>query len=425
MIKHDTADATLRLAKALAVTPRIDLGRLLARLDAFNRIGALAGGGNCRLALTDDDRAGRDLLVQWMREIGLAVTIDAIGNIIGLRAGRENVAPVMFGSHVDTVATGGRYDGLYGVLAGLEACEALDDIGIVTRRPLALAAFTNEEGSRFAPYAMGSLVYAGGLALNDAYAMRGTDGASVGDELRRIGYVGDASPGWLAPHAFLELHIEQGPVLEDEGLVIAAVEGITGLSWIEVTITGRSAHAGTTPMHLRQDAGYAAAEIAVFLRRLAQEMGGGQKATLGRIELAPNQVNVVAERAIATIDLRNTDAARLHAAERELTVFLDRLCDREHVSISTRSLARFEPVAFSDSIVSMVEASARELGFPCRRLPSGAGHDAQMMARICPAGMIFVPNEGGISHNVREHAKPEHLEAGAAVLLHAAVRLAQ
>ncbi len=386
MIKHDTADATLRLAKALAVTPRIDLGRLLARLDAFNRIGALAGGGNCRLALTDDDRAGRDLLVQWMREIGLAVTIDAIGNIIGLRAGRENVAPVMFGSHVDTVATGGRYDGLYGVLAGLEACEALDDIGIVTRRPLALAAFTNEEGSRFAPYAMGSLVYAGGLALNDAYAMRGTDGASVGDELRRIGYVGDASPGWLAPHAFLELHIEQGPVLEDEGLVIAAVEGVTGLSWIEVTITGRSAHAGTTPMHLRQDAGYAAAEIAVFLRRLAQEMGGGQKATLGRIELAPNQVNVVAERAIATIDLRNTDAARLHAAERELTVFLDRLCDREHVSISTRSLARIRAGRiFRQHRVDGRGVGAR-VGFPLpqasiRRRPRRANDGADMPSR--------------------------------------------
>jgi beta-ureidopropionase / N-carbamoyl-L-amino-acid hydrolase len=407
------------------MTPRIDLGGLLARLDEFNRIGALAGGGNCRLALTDEDRAGRDLLVKWMRELGLAVTIDAMGNIVGLRAGRENVAPVMFGSHVDTVATGGRYDGLYGVLAGLAACEALDDIGILTRRPLALVAFTNEEGSRFPPYAMGSLVYVGGLALNDAYAIRGTDGATVGDELRRIGYVGDASPGWLTPHAFLELHIEQGPVLEDAGLVIAAVEGITGLSWIEVTITGRSAHAGTTPMHLRHDAAYAAAEMAVFLRRLAQEMGGGQKATLGRIELVPNQVNVVAERAIATIDLRNIDAARLHEAERELGVFLDRLAVREHVSISTRSLARFAPVEFSDDIVSLVEMLARELGFPCRRLPSGAGHDAQMMARICPAGMIFVPSEGGISHNVREHTSPEHLEAGAAVLLHAAMRLAE
>ena len=198
----------------MAASPRIDLDRLLGRLDTFNRIGALPGGGNCRLALSDDDRAGRDLLVQWMRELGLAVTIDAIGNIIGVRGGREDTAAVMFGSHVDTVGTGGRYDGLYGVLAGLEACQALNDAGIATRRPLALVAFTNEEGSRFPPYAMGSLVYVGGLALEDAYAIRGIDGATVGEELRRIGYVGDAKPGWLTPHAYLELHIEQGPILK-------------------------------------------------------------------------------------------------------------------------------------------------------------------------------------------------------------------
>src|SRR5215469_16245158 len=255
----------------MTTLPRIDLDRLLGRLDAFNRIGALPGGGVCRLALSDEDRAGRELLVQWMREIGLAVTIDAIGNIIGVRRGREETAPVMFGSHVDTVGTGGRYDGLYGVLAGLEACHALNDASHVTRRPLALVAFTNEEGSRFAPYAMGSLVYVGGLPLDDAYAIRGIDGASVGEELRWIGYVGSAQPGWLKPHAYLELHIEQGPILEDEGLVIAAVEAITGLAWTEVTITGRSGHAGTTLMHLRHDAALAAAEVAPFVRRLAQE----------------------------------------------------------------------------------------------------------------------------------------------------------
>jgi N-carbamoyl-L-amino-acid hydrolase len=407
------------------MTPRINLPRLLARLDQFNRIGALPGGGNCRLALSDEDRAGRDLLVRWMRDLGLAVSIDAIGNIIGRRAGREDTAPVMFGSHVDTVGTGGRYDGLYGVLAGLEACQSLAEAEVVTRRPLALVAFTNEEGVRFQPYAMGSLVYVGGLALEAAYEIRGIDGATVGEELWRIGYIGDAKPGWLEPHAYLELHIEQGPVLEDEGLVIAAVEGITGLSWIEITITGRSAHAGTTPMHLRRDAGYAAAQIAVFVRRLAQDMGGSQKGTLGRIELAPNLVNVVAERAIVTVDLRNMDAARLLEAEHELSMFLDRIAGQEQLAVSTRALARFEPVAFPDDIVSLVVASARTLGLPCRRLASGAGHDAQMMARLCPAGMIFVPSAGGISHNVCEHTEPEHLEAGAAVLLHAVQRLAE
>jgi N-carbamoyl-L-amino-acid hydrolase len=405
-------------------SPRIDIARLNGRLDRFNRIGALPGGGNCRLALSDEDRAGRDLLVEWMRELGLTVTIDAIGNIVGVRCGREDDLPVMFGSHVDTVGTGGRYDGLYGVLAGLEACEALNDAGHVTRRPLALVAFTNEEGSRFAPYAMGSLVYVGGLTLDDAYAIRGIDGATVGEELRRIGYAGAAKPGWLRPHAYLELHIEQGPILEDEGLVIAAVEGITGLAWTEVSITGRSAHAGTTPMHLRHDAAYAAGEVAVFVRRLAQDMGGNQKGTVGRIELYPNLVNVIAERAVLSVDLRNTDETRLQEAQQRLAAFLDRLAAQEKVAISTRSLARFEPVLFPGEMVALVEATARELALACRRLPSGAGHDAQMMARVCPASMIFVPSVGGLSHNVQEHTKPEHLQAGASVLLHAVMRLA-
>src|SRR5256884_1721852 len=408
----------------MTTSPRIDLNRLLGRLDAFNRIGALPGGGNCRLALSDEDRAARDLLVRWMHELGLTVTVDAIGNIIGTREGREELTPVMFGSHIDTVGTGGRYDGLYGVLAGLEACAALNDAGRATRRPLALVAFTNEEGSRFPPYAMGSLVYVGGLSLDDAYAVRGIDGAAVGEELRRIGYVGDASPGFLTPHAYLELHIEQGPVLESEGVVIGAVEGITGLSWTEVSITGRSAHAGTTPMHLRRDAACAAGEIAVFVRRLAQSMGGHQKGTVGRIELYPNLVNVIAERALLTADLRNPDESLLQEAERQLPGFLDRLAAQDQAPITTRSPPRFPPSPFPPEMVSLIETTARELGLACRRLPSGAGHDAQMMARLCPATMIFVPSVGGLSHNVREHTAPEHLDAGASVLLHAVLRLA-
>jgi N-carbamoyl-L-amino-acid hydrolase len=406
-------------------SPRINRERLIDRLATFNRIGALPGGGNCRLALSDEDRAGRDLLVRWMGELGLAVTIDAIGNIIGVRRGREEIAPVMFGSHVDTVGTGGRYDGLYGVLAGLELCESLADARVTTRRPLALVAFTNEEGSRFAPYAMGSLVYVGALSLDAAYAVRGIDGKTVGEEIKRIGYVGAAEPGWLKPHAYLELHVEQGPTLEDEGLVIGAVEGITGLAWTEITVTGRAAHAGTTPMHLRRDAAYVAGEIIVFLRSLARDMGGNQRCTAGRVELYPNLVNVIAERAVLTVDLRNTDAALLAAAERELAACLDRLAGRENVAIATRSRARFEPVAFPAAIVSLVETAARELGLSCRRLPSGAGHDAQMMARLCPSGMIFVPSVGGLSHNVREETKPEHLQAGADVLLTAVLKLTE
>jgi beta-ureidopropionase / N-carbamoyl-L-amino-acid hydrolase len=408
----------------MTTPPRINRDRLLERLATFNRIGALPGGGNCRLALSDEDRAGRDLLVEWMRELSLAVTIDAIGNIIGVRSGRADTAAVMFGSHVDTVATGGRYDGLYGVLAGLEVCEALNDVGYVTRRPLALVAFTNEEGSRFQPYAMGSLVYVGDLALADAYAIRGIDGRSVGEELKRIGYAGSAQPGWLRPHAYLELHIEQGPILEDENRAIGAVEGITGLIWTEVTVTGCSGHAGTTPMHLRHDAALVSGEIIALVHRLAQKIGGHQKGTVGRLELYPNLVNVIAERAVLTMDLRNTDQSQLEAAERELIGSLARLARDGGVLISTRSLARFEPVAFPAEIVSLVETTARDLALPSRRLPSGAGHDAQMIARICPSGMIFVPSVGGLSHNVREETWPEHLEAGAAVLLHAVMRLA-
>jgi beta-ureidopropionase / N-carbamoyl-L-amino-acid hydrolase len=406
------------------ISPRIKLDQLLARLAAFNRIGALPGGGNCRLALSDEDRAGRDLLVEWMRGAGLAVTVDAIGNIVGVRSGREDAAPVMFGSHIDTVATGGRYDGVYGVLAGFEAMESLADAGTVTRRPLALIAFTNEEGSRFSPYAMGSLVFAGGLAVADAYAIRGIDGATVGEELTRIGYAGTAKPGALQPHAYLELHIEQGPILEEDGCAIGAVDGITGLSWTEVTVTGQAAHAGTTPMHRRRDAAYAAAEVALFVRQLTEEIGGQARGTVGRMELYPNLVNVIAERAVLTIDLRNSDASALQAAEQRLGEFLARLAAQRQISIDRRSLASFAPVKFPEEMVALVEETARKLDLSCRRLPSGAGHDAQMMARLCPAAMIFVPSVGGLSHNVREDTRPEHLQAGADVLLHSVLRLA-
>ncbi|MCC6775689.1 MAG: Zn-dependent hydrolase [Hyphomicrobiales bacterium] len=406
------------------MTPRIDRDRLLASIATFNRIGALPGGGNCRLALSDADREGRDLLVARMRERGLAVTIDAIGNIIGVRRGREDTAPVMLGSHIDTVGTGGRYDGLYGVLAGLEVCAALDDARAQTRRPLALVAFTNEEGARFAPYAMGSLVYTGGLALDDAYSVTGIDGATVGDELRRIGYAGAAPPGWLVPHAYLELHIEQGPVLESAGCVIGAVEGITGLSWTEVTIDGRAGHAGTTPIALRRDAALAAAEIVLFIRGLARETRGALRGTVGRIALTPNLINVIAERAVLTVDLRNLDIEQLAESERALTGFFEQLAARDNIRITTRSLGRFAPVRFPEHMVAMVETTARELGLSCQRLPSGAGHDAQIMARLCPSVMIFVPSIGGLSHNVHEDTAPADLAAGAEVLLGAAVRAA-
>jgi N-carbamoyl-L-amino-acid hydrolase len=403
---------------------RIDAARLLARLDQLAQIGPIAGGGCCRLALTDEDKAGRDLVVGWMRELGLDVSIDPIGNVFGLRAGREPLPPVMTGSHVDTVRTGGRYDGNLGVLAGLEVVATLNAAGVVTRRPLVVAFFTNEEGARFTPDMLGSLVYAGGLSLDDALAAVAIDGKVFGDELRRIGYAGTAPLPAHRPHAFVELHIEQGPVLDAEGVTIGAVADLQGISWQEIVITGQSNHAGTTPMRLRHDAGYCAAAIAGFLRGLAREMGGAQVCTVGRIELVPNLINVIAAKATLTADLRNTDEALLRRAEERLAAFLATLGRDEGVTIRTRRLARFEPVTFNPAVIRCIEGVAARLGLSRRRMTSGAGHDAQMLSRICPAAMIFVPSVKGISHNAAEHTAPADLEAGANVLLHTLLELA-
>jgi len=407
------------------MTPKFSDRHLLDNLDALARIGAIDGGGCARLALTDEDRLGRDLVVGWMKELGLDVRIDAIGNVIGLRAGRENTAPIMTGSHIDTVRTGGRYDGNYGVLAGLEVVRALNAANVVTRRPVAVAFFTNEEGARFQPDMMGSLVYAGGIGLNEAYAAVDKDGVAVGDELRRIGYLGATKPGALKPHAFLELHIEQGPILDEEKVRIGVVESVQGISWTEYTVAGVSNHAGTTPMRLRRDAGYLAASVNLFARKLAGEMGGNQVATVGSLALRPNLINVVPNRAVFTVDLRNTDEAKLKDAEAAVSAHVAEVAAAERVEVEAKVLARFEPVIFDSSLVDRVEHHARALSLSTRRMPSGAGHDAQMMQRLCPTAMIFVPSVAGLSHNVKEHTDPADLVAGAQVLLNLMLELAE
>jgi N-carbamoyl-L-amino-acid hydrolase len=404
---------------------RINGDRLSSRLAQLATQGAIEGGGVCRLALTGTDKAGRDLVVGWMRELGLAVSVDAIGNVVGIRAGQEDGPPVMVGSHIDTVMTGGRYDGNLGVMSGLEVVATLNDAGMTTRRPLAVAFFTNEEGARFQPDMLGSLVYVGGLPLERALETKAIDGARLGDELSLIGYAGKAPVGQPKVHAYVELHVEQGPVLEAEGFTIGAVEGVQGISWTEFTLAGQSNHAGTTPMRLRHDAGYVAAEIAVFARRLAGELGGDQVATVGALTLSPNLVNVVADKAVMTVDLRNTDEPKLKEAERRLFAFVDEIAKAEGVAVEMRTLARFEPVAFTPELVGRVEAIARDFGLPVKRLPSGAGHDAQMLARVCPACMVFVPSAKGISHNVAEYTSPADLTAGADVLLRLVLELAE
>jgi len=403
---------------------RIDEDRLFGALGELAEIGAIEGGGCARLALSDEDKAGRDRVVGWMRALGLDVRVDAIGNVIGVRAGAENLAPVMTGSHIDTVRTGGRYDGNYGVLAGLEVVRALNAAKITTRRPIAVAFFTNEEGARFQPDMLGSLVYAGGLGLNEAYAAADKDGYSVGDELRRIGYLGPAQPGALRPHAFVELHIEQGPILDEEKVRIGVVESVQGISWTEYTVTGVSNHAGTTPMRLRRDAGFLAASVSVFARKLAREMGGHQVATVGALSLRPNLINVVPNRAVFTVDLRNTDEEKLKEAEARVASHVATVAQEERVEVAAKVLARFEPVIFDSALVDRVEHHARALGLTTRRMPSGAGHDAQMMQRICPTAMIFVPSVAGLSHNVKEHTEAADLLAGAQVLLNLTVELA-
>jgi len=396
---------------------RINIERLIASIEDLAEIGAIDGGGVCRMALSDEDRQGRDLVVGWMNELGLDVSIDQFGNVIGIREGLEAGNPVMTGSHIDTVASGGRYDGNLGVLAGLEVISTLNDAEITTRKPIGVGFFTNEEGSRFAPDMMGSGVHQGAFDVKTMLDVVDIDGARVGDELEKIGYAGETLTGDFRADSFVELHIEQGPILELEDYEIGAVEGVQGISWSEYRIIGTANHAGTTPIRLRHDAGYVAAAISVEARRLANEMGGNQIGTVGVTKLNPGLINVIAKEALITVDLRNTDEQKLQQAEHTMTSFIEQICKEEGVTFESRTLARFEPVWFDKDMVSLVSKIASKLGNRVKSMPSGAGHDAQMFAPNCPTAMIFVPSRNGISHNVTEFTETKHIQAGADVLL--------
>ncbi|WP_175837176.1 Zn-dependent hydrolase [Burkholderia anthina] len=407
--------------------PALELdGALL--LDQLRRLGDIGvdpdAGGRTRIALTDDERAGRDLVVEWMRELALDIQVDRIGNIFGtLRSASDDGSerPLMMGSHIDTVKNAGALDGCYGVLAGLAVVRAFRDAGIKPRRSITIGAFTNEEGIRYQPDMMGSLVHAGGMSVDAALDTVGIDGTRLGDELARIGYAGELEPGAIVPHEYLELHIEQGPILEAEDIRIGVVENLQGISWQQVTVQGNANHAGTTPTHLRHDAGWAAAAIATFLRELTVA-SGTTLATIGMLRIEPNVINVIPRKAVFTVDLRDPDELRLQAAEQRLVEYLDKVAGQEGVRITTERLVRFEPVVFDAGLAAEIEASATRMGFSNRRMTSGAGHDAQMIARIAPAAMIFVPSRGGISHNPREHTDDDQLVDGAKVLLDVVLR---
>jgi N-carbamoyl-L-amino-acid hydrolase len=405
----------------------IDAQRLLGRIRELGAVGRDGDARLIRLAASDTDKQGRDLFVGWLREAGLDVAIDRVGNIFGVWQSPENTgqAPLLIGSHIDTVIDAGIYDGCYGVLAGLEVIETLKASGFSPSRPIAVAAFTNEEGVRYTPDMMGSLAHAGGVSAETVLAAVGTDGSVLGQELARIGYAGDRAPGFLKPHAYLELHIEQGPVLEREGLPIGAVENLQGISWQRVTIDGVANHAGTTPMSMRSDAGHAAARVITFLLDRAKASNAPTVATVGTIRFEPNAINVIPSRAVFTIDLRDPDEQRLQAEEAALAAYIEQLATAENVTVSVEQLARFEPVIFDIRVVELIEAAAKDRGLGVKRMTSGAGHDAQMMARIAPAAMIFVPSAGGISHNPREHTDDAELVAGANILLDVAAQLAK
>ncbi|HOE43345.1 MAG TPA: Zn-dependent hydrolase [Rhodoferax sp.] len=401
-------------------TLRINGQRLWGSLMELAQIGATAKGGVCRLTLTDLDKQGRDLVTQWGREAGLAVTIDKIGNGFMRRAGRNNaLPPIVMGSHIDTQPTGGKFDGNYGVLSGLEVMRTLNDHGIETEAPVEVSFWTNEEGSRFVPVMMGSGVFARAFTLAHAYAARDTEGKSVGDELARIGYIGEQEPGEHPIGAYFEAHIEQGPVLEDNDVTIGVVQGVLGIRWFDCTVTGMEAHAGPTPMALRRDAMQVATHIMQEVVACALRHAPHGRGTVGMVQVFPNSRNVIPGRVKFSIDLRNATDALVDLMADEVKAFAASLGSKTGLGIQIDLVSSYPAQAFHEDCKGAVARAAAKLGYSNMPAVSGAGHDAVYMAKLAPSGMIFIPCLNGISHNEIESAKPEHITAGCNVLLHA------
>lgn len=398
----------------------IDGDRLWNSLMELARIGATPKGGVARLALTDLDRQGRDLVCGWLREAGCTLRVDGIGNVYAIRPdrhGRIDAPAVAVGSHIDTQPNGGKFDGNYGVLAGLEVLRTLNDHGVQTERPFVVAIWTNEEGSRFTPVMMGSGVYAGAFTLEHCLAQRDRDGVSAGEALVAIGYAGKDQPPALA--AYLEPHIEQGPVLEREGITIGAVETALGQRWFDITVTGQDAHAGPTPIEMRRDALLAASKLVIEVRRIAAQYPDYARGTVGQMQVIPNSRNVIPGKVVFSVDFRNASETTLAAMAEDLRATAARVAAEDKVEVQVEQVVHFPPCAFDPALVAAVEQGAKSAGYSVRRIASGAGHDAVYVARKCPTAMIFVPCEGGISHNEIENAAPADLAAGCQVLLRA------
>ncbi len=399
---------------------RIDGQRLWGSLMEMAKIGATEKGGVCRLALTDLCKESRDLFITWCEEAGCTIKVDKMGNIFARRAGRNNdLAPVITGSHLDSQPTGGRFDGVYGVLSGVEVLRTMNDLGIETERPFEVAVWTNEEGSRFAPAMVASGVFAGVYDLEYGLSRADTDGKTMGEELERIGYDGPEEVGGRDVHAYFEAHIEQGPVLEDEEITIGVVTDAQGQRWYEMTLTGVESHAGPTPMRIRKDALLGAARMVDMVNRIGLDNAPVACATVGMMEVYPNSRNVIPGRVFLTIDFRHPDddvLAKMDATMREAA---QAIADDIGLEMELEQIFYFAPVHFEESCVNAVRQGAAACEYSMREIVSGAGHDACYVASVAPSGMIFIPCVDGISHNEIEDAKPEWVTAGADVLLHA------
>jgi N-carbamoyl-L-amino-acid hydrolase len=406
--------------------PLINTQRLWQSLMDLARIGATPKGGVCRLALTDLDKQARDLFIKWCEEAGCMVSVDAIGNIFARRPGRNpERAPVMTGSHIDTQPTGGKFDGCFGVMAGLEVIRTLNDLGLETDAPIEVVVWTNEEGSRFPPCMMGSGVFAGKLDLADTLAKQDEHGLIVGEELQRIGYAGSRTVLGHPVGAYFEAHIEQGPILEDQQKTIGVVMGCLGQKWFDLTLTGVEAHAGPTPMHLRKDALVGAAQVVSAVNRIAVQSQPHACGTVGCLNIHPGSRNVIPGEVKLTIDFRHLHADKLQAMVDDLKQAIESACQQHGLTYQLTPTADFPPLDFASQCVEAVRQGAAQLGLSHMDIVSGAGHDAIFIAELGPAGMIFVPCEGGISHNEIENATPEDLGAGCAVLFRAMVKASE
>jgi N-carbamoyl-L-amino-acid hydrolase len=394
--------------------------RLWASLMELAQIGATPKGGVCRLALTDLDRQARDLFVRWCEDAGCTVSVDGVGNIFARRPGRDNsLPPISTGSHIDSQPTGGKFDGAYGVMAGLEVIRTLNDHKHQTDAPIELVVWTNEEGSRFSPAMMGSGAYAGIFPLDEVLAKADVEGKTFGTELKRIGYAGPKPVSAHKMGAYFEAHIEQGPILEAEEKTIGIVTGAQGQRWYEITVTGQDAHAGPTPMPRRKDALVGAARMIDAVNKIGHAHPPYACATVGFVQVSPNSRNVIPGKVFFTVDFRHPRNETLTAMDTELRAACAEIAKAAKVEVEVKEFWHFAPTPFDEKCVAAVREGATRYGYKHMDIISGAGHDAVYVAKVAPTGMIFVPCDDGISHNEIENAKPDHLEAGCNVLLRA------